>query len=74
MTRVRISHLRRLLSCMLLCLTAMPVGAQGLTAANTSRYLGGGRWSWTIYLVASEAVVDRISGVGPHAFPLTATG
>lgn len=36
---------------------------QDVTANNISRYIGNGRYDWTIFLVASEATLNQITYV-----------
>jgi transcription initiation factor IIF auxiliary subunit len=45
------------------CLASAAAVAQPLTAENTSRYLGNGRWNWTIYLAGPDSLIDRVSCV-----------
>ncbi len=37
--------------------------AQEIKARNTSRYVGNGKWDWTIFIQASEQVLDDIKCV-----------
>jgi transcription initiation factor IIF auxiliary subunit len=37
--------------------------AQEISAANTSRYVGNGRWEWTIFIKASSELLDGIKHV-----------
>ncbi len=46
-----------------LTLAALPVTAQEISAANTSKYLGGGRWEWTVYINAPQPVLQDIQSV-----------
>jgi len=46
--------------------------AQEISASNTSRFLGQGRWEWTVYINASPQVLRRIDCVEytlHHTFP-----
>src|SRR5437899_101742 len=53
--------------CALVALVAfLVVPAQGqekLSASNTSRFVGNGRWDWTVFLQASPPVLGRIKCV-----------
>jgi len=40
---------------------AASVEAQDITAENTSRYLGNGRWSWTIYLKGTDNTLRDVT-------------
>lgn len=43
------------------CLLAAPVAAQQrITTANSSRYIGDGRWAWTVYIQAPAATIASI--------------
>jgi transcription initiation factor IIF auxiliary subunit len=45
-------------------LALLAVGlAQDITASNTSRFLGNGRWEWTVYIKASPQVLREIDCV-----------
>lgn len=35
----------------------------GLTTGNTSRYLGNGKWEWTVFVLASDHVLEEIRHV-----------
>jgi transcription initiation factor IIF auxiliary subunit len=37
--------------------------AQDMSASNTSRFLGNGRWEWTVYINASPQVLRQIDCV-----------
>ena len=41
----------------------MPVSAQPLNAANTSAYMGDGRWNWKIFIQAPDDVIRNIDCV-----------
>jgi transcription initiation factor IIF auxiliary subunit len=47
----------------LISFLALPVAAQEISAANTSRYIGGGRWEWTVYINAPQQVLQDIQSV-----------
>ncbi len=40
-----------------------------ISAANSARYLGSGRWEWTVYLLADPSVIARISCVEYRLHP-----
>jgi transcription initiation factor IIF auxiliary subunit len=48
--------------CVGLLLTAMasPAAAQEISAANTSRYTGDGRWDWTIFIKATAQILGEV--------------
>lgn len=47
----------------LLVLSTFPVAAQDISIANTSSYLGGGRWEWTVYINAPQQVLQNVQSV-----------
>jgi hypothetical protein len=47
----------------LLASLTLPVAAQEISAANSSRYLGGGRWEWTVYINAPQQFLQDIQSV-----------
>ncbi|HKA59308.1 MAG TPA: pYEATS domain-containing protein [Gemmatimonadales bacterium] len=61
------------------CLTALvmaaaltvpsPAMAQALSATNISRYMGDGRWDWTIYLVGAPEVLRDVRCVEYRLHP-----
>ena len=46
--------------------------AQAITTENTSRYAGGGRWTWTVFIKASPEVLKTIRCV-EYKLPSTFT-
>jgi transcription initiation factor IIF auxiliary subunit len=52
-----------LLTCIWVALFAHAIWAQEIAAANTSRYVGAGRWDWTVYLRAPPKVLKEIKCV-----------
>lgn len=55
----------------LACFFAMTLAAaaQELSASNTSRYVGDGRWDWTVFIVAPREVLQNISCVEYRLHP-----
>jgi len=43
--------------CLILCLSS---DAQEISTSNTSRYVGNGRWDWTVYIRAVPQVLNKI--------------
>lgn len=39
------------------------VFAQEITTANTSRFIGNGRWEWTVYIQAPPHILEGIESV-----------
>ena len=51
------------LGCLLLLGLCAAALAQNITASNTSRALGNGRWEWTVFLTAPPQVLRQIDCV-----------
>lgn len=51
------------LTWLLLVSFPLPCVAQQISADNTSRYIGNGRWDWTVFIKASKQVLDDIECV-----------
>lgn len=47
----------------LLALVAGPAAAQDISVSNTARFIGNGRYDWTVFLVAAPAVLRSIASV-----------
>jgi len=63
---------KRVISCMIagICLWSLwtffslpSSTAQEISAANTSRYLGDGKWDWTVFIKASPEVLNQVKCV-----------
>jgi hypothetical protein len=59
---------RYLVIALLACLSgpvhaAQAAAPQGLSAANTSRYLGGDRWEWTIFITGPDQLLRSVRAV-----------
>lgn len=52
-----------LLTLVWLGLPNISAAAQDISAANTSRYIGNGRWAWTIYIKAPPEVLSKVKCV-----------
>ena len=52
-----------LLTVGLLTCPSASVYAESITAANTSRLIGQGRWDWTVFIQAPSSVLERITCV-----------
>ena len=46
-----------------LAFTPLYAAPSGITASNTSRYAGDGRWNWTVSIQAAKPVLDSIQCV-----------
>jgi len=43
--------------------SSIAAAAQEINVANTSSYIGEGRWEWTVYIVAPPEAIDKIKCV-----------
>jgi transcription initiation factor IIF auxiliary subunit len=60
---VFLSHLLLAIVWIFLINTTSSASAQEISASNISRYVGNGRWDWTIFIVAPHNVINEIECV-----------
>jgi transcription initiation factor IIF auxiliary subunit len=53
-----------ILAAVLLLQNCPPADAQeNITVSNTAKFIGDGRWDWTVFVIAERPVLDRIQCV-----------